>query len=195
MIYCPPMDKHRPWALGLFILSATTLNLVFNAFNRAFESPLYFDSLWTATMTAVFGLWPGLVTAVLTQAGMEVLVTWDGAPGTSMPFVFCSIATVVIVWAVVATGKFDRAEWVLITAIAVALANSVIGSVVATFVFGGFTGHASDYVTNGLVAAGQSLLESTFWTRVPLNLIDKGIAVFVAYALWSGGKNVKTPSV
>ena len=62
--------------------------------------------------------------------------------------------------------------------------NSLLGALIATYLYGGITGSAAvDYVVVGLLATGRTILSAAFLVRIPANLVDKGIAVFAAFFL------------
>ncbi|MEI8093683.1 MAG: hypothetical protein WCG80_05685 [Spirochaetales bacterium] len=176
------MRKSFPfWAVILAPIVAALLNVFLNWANRSLGSPLFADSIFTAVVAAVFGVVPGLAAALLTQLGMEAVLSLQGPFGTALPFVFCGFATALIVGLAAERGRFLSVLALTAVIAGVTLANSVIGSVTATFVFGGVTLHTSDFLITGFLLSGQQLLEASFWARVPLNLIDKGIAVGLAY--------------
>lgn len=176
----------RPLPRWTFVVGPLVLalaNVGLNALNRSLGSPLFLDSIGTAVAAALWGLGPGSVTAVVGQLGMEAVLGLETAGGTAWPFVVCGLATAALVATFVRSGHFRTlGEVALVTAL-VTLANAVLGSLVATFAFGGVTLHESDYVVAGLVMGGNQLLQTSFWARVPLNLIDKTIAVVVAYGV------------
>jgi energy-coupling factor transport system substrate-specific component len=134
-------------------------------------------------VAALGGFLPGMVTAVLTSAGMELVVAADGAAGTSMPFVVCELATACIVAGAVRFGHFRTVPDLVLVVVAVTLANSVLGALVGTLFFGGLTLHNSDFLLAGLMLGGQQLFEASFWARVPLNLVDKALAVGAAFGV------------
>lgn len=172
----------RPLAASGIILAAILLNGGLNAANNALALPFFFDSIGTAVVAALFGLLPGLAVAVGTNAFIEVLM---GFPMTNLPFAVCGMATATIVWLFVRRCAFHNIGTVLLASLLVALANSVLGALVATFVYGGVTGVGVDYLVTGFVAAGQSIITASFWARIPANLFDKTIAVLIAYLiLW-----------
>ena len=173
-----------PWLIAPVL--GALLNVALNAVNRAFQSPLFLDSILTALVSAVWGLGLGALTAIATQMGMEGLLSLDGAGGTAFPFVFCGLATAVIVGTMANTGHFTTLWHLVIAIVAVTMANAVIGALTAVFVFGGITLHDSDFLVTGFLMGGQSLLEASFWGRLPLNLIDKGIAVSLAFVAFRG---------
>jgi energy-coupling factor transport system substrate-specific component len=160
------------------VIGAIGLNVGLNTANNALSMPFFFDSIGTAIVAATTGIGPGIAVAVGTNLLIEAVM---GFPWTNIPFALCGIATAFIVWAFVRRGAFSTIGSVLLASLLVALANAVLGSVIATFVYQGVTGVGVDYLVTGLVAAGQSLVSATFWARVPANLFDKTIAVLAAY--------------
>jgi energy-coupling factor transport system substrate-specific component len=169
--------------VGLPALAALG-NVLLNDLNRSLESPLFFDSIFTAVTAALLGPWSGLVTALLSSAGMEVVVGLSGAPGTAFPFVGCEIATALVVAGAVKIGSFRTVADLVLVTVAVTLANAIVGSFTATLVFGGITLHGSDVLVTGLLLGGQKLLEAAFWVRIPLNLVDKSLAVGLAFWMY-----------
>lgn len=169
------------WFVSIGIVVLVGLNLGLKNLNSALSMPFFFDSIGTAVGAAVFGLLPGLAVGVLTNGVQEVVA---GLTMENLPWAICSAATAVIVWAYVRTDRFAHIRGAVFASVWVALANSVLGAAIATFLYGGMTGVPLDYIAMGIVTAGRSILEGTFLARVPSNLIDKGIAVFVAYLFY-----------
>ncbi|MBU8914380.1 MAG: hypothetical protein KOO61_10185 [Spirochaetales bacterium] len=167
-----------PGIAVLVIAAALAANIGLNAANNALSLPFFFDSIGTAVVAATVGLVPGLVVAIGTNALIEVL---NGFPWIHLPFAVCGMATAVIIWAFVRKNAFGNIGTVLLVSLLVAFANSILGGVIASFVYGGVTGVGVDYLVTGLVAAGQSIVSAAFWARLPANLFDKTIAVLAAY--------------
>lgn len=170
--------KLPPVTVALAVIAGIAVNGGLNAANNALSLPFFFDSIATAVVAATMGLIPGFIVAVGTNMLIEVFM---GFPWTNVPFALCGMATAVIVWAFVRRGAFNNIGNVLLASLLVALANSLLGATIATFVYGGVTGVGVDYLVTGLVAAGQSIVSASFWARIPANLFDKTIAVLVAY--------------
>ena len=165
------------------VLAAIGLNVGLNTANNALSMPFFFDSIGTAIVAATAGIGPGVAVAIGTNLFIEAVM---GFPWINIPFALCGIATVLIVWGFVRRNAFSSIGSVLLASLLVALANSLLGSVIATFVYGGVTGVGVDYLVTGLVSAGQSLVSASFWARVPANLFDKTIAVLAAYFVYRG---------
>jgi energy-coupling factor transport system substrate-specific component len=170
--------KLRPVTVALIVVAAIAFNGGLNSVNNALSLPFFFDSIATAGVAAIAGLVPALIVALGTNMLVEVFMDF---PWTNIPFAVCGMATAIIVWTFVKKGAFSNIGNVLLASLLVALANSVLGAIIATFVYGGVTGVGVDYLVTGLVAAGQSIVSASFWARLPANLFDKTIAVIVAY--------------
>ena len=182
----------------LFVLGVSLLGGLLNALlsvaNMAIASPFFFDSIFTAVVAALFGPLAGMATALISHGFMELFHNWNGQ---FMPFVVCNLATGLIVGLFARSGGLRRPFGAALAAVAVTLANALFGAIVAYYVFGGVTGHASDYLVTGFIIAGQSLFSASFWARVPANLIDKGLAVAaasVAFRVWASRREFSAPS-
>ncbi len=160
------------------VTACLALNLGLSLLNTAWNLPFFLDSIGTAIAAVSLGLLPGLFVAVATNGLFELVYR---ASLTHLPFAVCGVATVLIVRAFVARGAFASVGQVLVASLAVAMANAILGGIIAAFLFGGVTGVGVDYLVTGLVASGQSLLSASFWARVPANIIDKTFAVFAAF--------------
>lgn len=169
------------WFVSIGVPVLVALNLGLKNLNSALSMPFFFDSIGTALGAALFGLLPGLAVGVLTNGVQEVLA---GLAMENLPWAICSAATAAIVWAYVRTGRFAHIRGAVFASLWVALANSILGALIATSLYGGMTGVPLDYIAMGIVTAGRSILEAAFLARVPSNLIDKSIAVFTAYLFY-----------
>ena len=161
-----------------------TAMLILPAFNVALNRlilftsvPLFMDSIGTAVSAAVFGLPLGLATAVLTN-GLGDLVA--GLPMVHLPFALCSMATALIVHIMVRQNRFSTPLNFMVATLLVALANSVLGALIATFVFGGGTGVNIDVIVSGFALALGDIFSAALIARVAVNIIDKAPAVFLA---------------
>lgn len=185
IVYDETMDRpllFRRWPVVLLtVLAGALLNGFLNRLNVGLQSPFFADSVFTAVVGALAGPWAGMATGFLSSILVDVGFLHDGS---GIAFVPCQLATGLICGLAPAWRRFPAVLGLLITIGTVALVNSVFGSIIATFLFGGVTGHGSDFLVSGFLMAGQSLLSASFWARVPLNLIDKGVAVLAAWITW-----------
>ena len=94
------------------------------------------------------------------------------------------MSTGLIIGVMAGTGHFRSGVHALIAVVLVTASNSLLGALIATYLYGGITGSAAvDYVVIGLLSTGRTVLSSAFLARIPANLVDKGIAVFAAFIL------------
>lgn len=163
------------------VVVALCVNVGLSMVNESLSLPFFLDSIGTAVAAATVGLVPALAVATGTNALFELVYESNLE---HLPFAVCGITTVLIIRIFVQTGRFDSVGNAVLASLAVALSNAVLGAMIAAFLFGGVTGVGIDFLVTGLVASGQSLLSASFWARVPANIIDKTIAVFVAYVVW-----------
>lgn len=171
--------RKRP--LCSWLLSATLLPLANALLCWLFQGlPLFMDSIFTAAAAAVFGPWQGLLAAFLTNGFIEVL---SGFSGLHLPFALCGAATALIVAASVRSRRFWSPLGAAASVLAVVLANAVLGASIATFVYGGSTRVNIDSIAAGFAVIADSIFTAAFLARLPINFIDKAIAVLPALAL------------
>ena len=161
-------------ALALLVLPA--LNVALNRLILFTSIPLFMDSIGTVLSTVLLGLPLGLATAVLTNGFGELLA---GFPLIHLPFALCGMATALIVDALVKQKRFSTPPHFILATLLVALANSVLGAIIATFVFGGGTGVNIDVIVSGFALAFGDVFSAALIARVAVNIIDKSPAVFL----------------
>lgn len=176
------LSKRRPlWFVAAAILVAGLCNALFVIANDRLFVPFFLDSIFTACAAALLGWLPGVIVGAWTNLAYEIIARF---PMTNLPFAVCNMATGLIVGLMADTGRFRTALQLLIAILLVTAANSLLGAVIVTFMYGGITGSAAvDYIVVGLLAAGRKIFSAAFLARIPVNLVDKGIAVGAAYAL------------
>ncbi len=165
-----------------WILSFTLLPLANALLSLAARDvlPLFLDSIFTAIAAAVFGPWHGIVVAILTNGWNEAL---DGFSGLHILFAVCGMATAIIVSGFVRSGRYRSAlSWSLCIG-SVTLANALLGALIAAFVYGGGTRMNLDNIVAGFALFTDSIFTAAFLARLPINLVDKALAVAPALAL------------
>jgi energy-coupling factor transport system substrate-specific component len=173
------MINKRGLAAVLAILIGAALNCLGSLANMAIGSPLFFDSIFTAAAGAIFGPLAGILCAIASHAFLVAAHGWEI---DWIFFVPCSMATGAIAGGF-GRRRFESALDVALCTALVTAANALLGALIAAYAYGGITTHPSDQLSNGLILFGQSIIAASFWARIPLNLIDKGIAVAAAYGL------------
>jgi len=176
------------WA-GIVVLGVLGGALV--VLNDAYlQLPLFLDTIGTLVAAAAFGALPGAVTAIVTHLSVEVV---HGFYMEMLPWVGVNIASAVVMGIMVQRGRFSTPVDAVAAIVLITLVNAVLGAIIAAVIFTGGTGHQVDYLVSSFIAIGQNLTSASFWARLPMNVIDKGIAVLIAYLVkllwfdrWSG---------
>lgn len=176
------LAQARPfWLVAVCVFGAGVINTLLVVVNTRLFLPFFFDSILTACAGALFGWLPGLIAGFWTNLACEVIF---GFPMTILPFAICNMSTGLIVGIMADRGLFRSSLHALIAVVLVTASNSLLGALIATYLYGGITGSAAvDYVVIGLLATGRTVLSSAFLARIPANLVDKGISVFAAFIL------------
>jgi energy-coupling factor transport system substrate-specific component len=169
-----------PTFIGFLVVASLSVNAGLSWINESLELPFFMDSIGTSVAAVILPFWPALFVALATNFTMELVL---GLTGYAWPFFICSLATFAIIRGFMSADRFHTVGDALLVSLLVAIANAILGGIVAAFVFGGLTTVGLDYLVTGLVSAGQSLLTAAFWARVPVNLIDKTVAIFIAFFL------------
>jgi energy-coupling factor transport system substrate-specific component len=150
------------------------------------NNPLYMDSIGTVAATLCGGLVPGLLTGLLSNLAYCALAIVTHRASDCQPiFALCSMGTALAVY--LFTRKKNKGLPVLdlaLLAVIVTLVNSVIGGLISTFFFAGFDHYPSDYLVAGLLIQDVPVLMATILSRIPLNVLDKSVAVFAGYGLF-----------
>jgi energy-coupling factor transport system substrate-specific component len=160
------------------ILAGSLANALLDVANIRIGSPFFFDSIFTAISGALFGPLAGALCGLSTHIWLEAFHGWDGS---WILFVPCNMATGLIVGLFAKRGRLSTVTAAIACTVSVALANAVLGALIAYIFFGSVTTHPSDDLVTSFLLAGQSLFGASFWARIPVNLVDKGLAVTLAF--------------
>jgi energy-coupling factor transport system substrate-specific component len=95
----------------------------------------------------------------------------------------CSLSSVITLALMIRFDLFKTFIHAVLATILITFVNSITGALVANFFFSGITVHPVDYIMTAFLSVGQSFLSASFWARLPINLIDKGIAVFIVFGI------------
>lgn len=171
--------KLRNTYIAIMIPLGVAINLVGGQVAAKLALPLYMDSIGTAIVAAVMGPFVGAVSGVL----YNVISALINGNMLSIMFGLCNIATAFIIGFMAKSGKFKTWIHAVVATVLVALANAIMGAPIAVMVYGGIQGGGVDLVVAGFLAAGQDIMSAAFLARVPINLVDKGIACFVAWLI------------
>lgn len=168
--------------VAVALVVCAVLNTAVERINIPLRLPFFFDSVFTAVAGALFGVIPGILTGLATNLMMEL---GYGMPDLYWQWALCNMATGGIVGLAVGLKRFESIGDLLLAILAVALANALLGTIIATLVFGGLTtGNTIDSIVLGFMATGRSIASSAFLGRIVSNLVDKSIAVGIAFAAY-----------
>lgn len=174
------LERSVPLALGA-IIASILLNGALSFVNTALSVPLFLDTIGTCIVGALFGPIAGGLAGVGTNLFMEVIY---GFEGVYWLFGIVNGATGVIVGLLVAKGLFRTAGHLAAAIALIAAVNAALGAFFATVAFGGSTGTEVDFIATGLLLTGKPMMWAAFLARVPVNLVDKAVAVIAAYAAY-----------
>lgn len=170
------LNATRWFRLILAALILPAINAGLNMLIQTTPIPLFLDSIGTG-VAAVIGLPYGLLTALVTNFVAEALA---GFPWTHAPFALCGMATALIVWWMAKTNRMHTPMEFIYGTFLVALANSILGALIAVFVFDGGTGTNIDVAVAGFALALDDILSAAFLARLAVNLLDKAPVVLAA---------------
>ena len=171
--------KLRSTYIAILIPLGIAINLIGGQVAGQLKLPLFLDSIGTAIVAAIMGPYIGAVSGVMFNLISSLI---NGNIMMSL-FGICNIATAFIVGFMAKNNKFKTWRHAIIATVLVALANALIGAPIAVMVYGGIQGSGVDIAVAGFLALGQGILGATFLARLPINLIDKGIAVMIAWLI------------
>lgn len=171
--------KLRTTYVAILIPLGVAVNLVGGQVASQLKLPLFLDSIGTAIVAAIMGPWVGAVSGVL----FNVISSLINGNIMGSLFGLCNIATACVVGYMAKYGRLNKWWEVLIATVGVALLNALIGAPIAVMVYGGIQGSGVDVAVAGFLALGKDIMNAAFLARVPINLVDKGIAVIAAWLI------------
>ncbi|MBC8590012.1 CD3073 family putative ECF transporter S component [Wansuia hejianensis] len=162
------MNKTNKTYILIFSGLAIAVNLVLGTVVKMIGIPLLFlDTVGTIFTAAVFGPLYGAMTGGLTNVIQGVI-----SGPKIIPFAFVNIAVGLVVGFVAKRWKFNFST-AIITGLILAIVAPLIGTPIATYVYGGITGDFNDVIFTWLVQSGQKIFTAAFIPRVTSNLVDK----------------------
>ena len=157
---------------------ASVLNVIGGTVAGALKLPIFLDMIGTAVVAMTIGPWWGALVGVITNLTMGFLT----GP-VSIPFAACNVVGA-LVWGYGTRWGFANDK---LRFFGLSVASAVFVSLMAApnviFVFGGATGHASDVLTAGLLAAGNDMWAAVFSSNIIVSSADKILSSFLALAI------------
>ncbi|HEY5549175.1 MAG TPA: ECF transporter S component [Coriobacteriia bacterium] len=170
----------------VFVPVGIGINIVGGMLASGLKLPVFLDTIGTILSAAILGPWWGALTGGLTNIIMSLQNPMD------MWFALVNIAVGLIVGYVSIRFGFQKWIVVLVAGLIVAVVAPIIGTVIATYVYGGLTGGGIDVFTAGLMKSGADVFTAAFIPRIGSNLVDKLLSVFlVMFVILALPKNLK----
>ncbi|MGM8213051.1 ECF transporter S component [Virgibacillus sp. W0430] len=155
------------------------INIVAGMIAGQLKLPFFMDSIGTVIMAVIMGPLVGGATGLLTNV-VSGLLSGDVL---SMAFGLANMSSGIIIGFMAKYKKFRTWLHLIIGAILITLSNSIIGAIVVVLLYGGVNGSGVDFVVAATLAAGQDIFSSAFIGRIPVNIVDKGIAIIIAFII------------
>lgn len=139
-----------------------------------FRLPIFLDSIGTIASSFLFGPIIGALTGVMTS-----LINGFTFDPVSLYFTPVQLIVGLISGILYKKALFKKYKGILGLLI-LAVASSIVGAIIATFVFEGITSSGITYVVLALKSAGASVFTSVLSTQFLFDIFDKGISVMLA---------------
>lgn len=177
----------NPLVLGAGILLASGAGAAIALTAVTTEIPLFLDTVGTAVIAALFGVFPGVLTGLLTNTIAEL---FHPHHALFISFAPVNMTTGLIVGLLAWRHHLARPGVLGSAVVLVTCASILLGSVTALFVHAGVTATSVDHLVTSLALSGRSLSVAAFLARIPVNLVDKSISLIAAYwvYLWVYGE-------
>lgn len=162
------MNRKNKSTAMIFAGLGIAINIVLGSVANFLSIPLLFlDTIGTIFTAAVFGPFYGALTGGLTNVIQGII-----SNPRNIPFALVNIAVGIIVGLIARKWKFDI-KVAIITGVILAVVAPLIGTPIATYVYGGITGDFNDVVFTWLVQSGQKIFTAAFIPRITSNFVDK----------------------
>lgn len=167
--------------VAVLIPLGIAINYVGGLIATGLSLPVYLDSIGTVIVAAIGGPWVGAISGVL----YNIVSSLIGGNILASLFGLCNLGTALIVGFLARAGRFKTIPDIVIATVLVAVLNAVIGTPIGLVVYGGIDGNAgTNLLIAGLQATGSDLVSAAFIGRIPSQLIDKGIAIVIAWLVY-----------
>lgn len=158
---------------------AVGINLIGGTLCSVLKLPLFLDTIGTIVIACLSGPWVAALCGLLTNVFLALV-----ANPVYLPYALVSVLCGLVVGYMAKGGLFKKPWGVVLIWLACTLTNAVSASAITVFVYGGATGvNGTSILTATLVVAMKNIIASVFSSSILENLLDKGIAVFVAYLI------------
>ena len=155
------------------------INVIGGVIANQLKLPVFLDSIGTCLSGVILGPLLGAATGFMTQ----LVVALINGEVLVIAFGLVQIGVGLTAGLFAKYNKFSNWFHVAIASVVAAFVASLIAAPVATFLFGGVHGQGVDFIVAGLMATGKDVFSSAFLARIPVNLIDKGMALDISFII------------
>lgn len=158
---------------------AVGINLIGGTLCSALKLPLFLDMIGTIVIACLSGPWVSALCGLLTNVFLALV-----ANPVYLPYSVVSILCGLVTGYMVRAGLFKKIWGTILIWLACTVTNTISASLITIFVYGGATGvTGSSVFTATLIAATRDIMMAVFSSSFLENLIDKGIAFFIAFII------------
>ncbi|MDR0583852.1 MAG: hypothetical protein LBG57_05815 [Treponema sp.] len=209
MIYGKPPSRDRTalWKVLLFCVLSVMGNAASSALvDGILKVPLYLDTVFSVAVTFAFGLWPGILTGALLYPVTGVLyniITGAGAGAFRIAgnvFILCTVSEITLVWffrtqigrsmlpeeSSPSSFASIAARLMVLAAldcILISITGGIIDFVLYTLLSAPRGVYPEDVFKLGLYRNNVPLLAAAILSRIPINIVDRFIAIFGGYGI------------
>jgi hypothetical protein len=199
--------RTRAWKVLLLCIVSALGNIVTDVLvSDILRAPLYLDTVFTAAVTFSFGLLPGILTGAAHIAACNILYSTLLNPGanilTGNVFFLCTVSEILLVCFFRARIKPQEAAFLEEPSLSsfISIAAPLMVLVVLDCILISITGGVIDFILNNLLSIPRGLwpedifklglirnnvpvLAAAILSRIPINIVDRFIAVFGGYGI------------
>jgi len=140
--------------------------------------PLFLDTTGTIFTGVILGPVMGALTGFTSNLILGVVHN-----PVNIPFSIVNIIIGLAAGFIAQRYGFSGIKGLLISIAMITVLSALSGAIVASYVFGGATGAKIDLNIIKIMNSGYRLLTSSFLVRLPVNLLDKGTSIIIAYLI------------
>ena len=179
--------KNHFTPLAVVFLSVI-LNYQFFKLCFHFKLPLFGDSWFTIVTAAFWGPWWGMVTGFFTNLLMDGMAGFSGA---FLPFAVVNMATGFFIGTYSRRGCFSSLGRFVLCFVGITFINALLGTLIIVLRNPPVPIQAFDSLKVFFKTFDFNDIFTAFLVRIPLNLIDKGLALIVVLPLSRRLKGLK----
>ncbi|WP_459201965.1 ECF transporter S component [Methanococcus sp. CF] len=170
-------SKCRISDISYIVAISLGLNILGSQAVTYFQLPAFLDSSGTILAAILFGPLIGALVGLLTNL-VEGFFIYSGLYYFAIVNILIGFVTGVIF------KKYPfNLKYVVITTIILALIGTIVGNIIAYYLFGGITGSSIDDITMYFAGSGMSVYNAVFVSGFIVNLFDKIISFALVFVI------------